>query len=175
MGIALLMLALGIGGKLWHEELVALSTTFVDSFGGWGVAFGFFYPDMIPVPGAHEAFSAAGLLGGLPFWAVVAWATLGSVTGGTLGFGLARALRRTERFQRFMTEGRGRYVHTLMQRYGTGALALCALAPVPYSVGCWSCGALDYPLWKFLAVSTLRAPRIAFYLWLIEAGLLAVQ
>lgn len=169
------MVALGVAGKFWHAELVALSTAFVTRFGGWGVAFGFFYPDMIPVPGAHEAFSAAGLLGGLPFWEVVAWATLGSVTGGTIGFGLGRSLRNTDRFQRFLTEGRGRYVHELMKRYGTGALALCAVSPIPYSVGCWSCGALDYPLWKFLAVSALRAPRIAFYLWLIEAGLLAVQ
>ncbi|HJN77164.1 MAG TPA: VTT domain-containing protein [Myxococcota bacterium] len=166
------MVALGVTSKLFHAELVSFGEAFVGRFGGLGVAFGFFYPDMIPVPGVHEAFSAFGLLGGMPFWEVVAWAFAGSITGGTIGFFLGRSLRTTERLSRFLQEGRGRYVHGLVQRYGTWALALVAVSPIPYSIGCWSCGALDYPLWKFLAVSLLRIPRIAFYLWLIQMGFL---
>lgn len=170
VGLVLLMVGLGVTTKLFHAELVAFGSAFVERFGGPGVAFGFFYPDMVPVPGVHEAFTAFGLLGGMPFWEVVTWAFVGSVSGGTIGFGLGRGLRNTERFRRFLEEGRGRYVHGLIRRYGSVALALCAVSPIPYSIGCWSCGALDYPFWKFLGVSLLRFPRIAFYLWLIEAG-----
>lgn len=170
VGLVLLMVGLGVTTKLFQEQLEAFGALFVARFGGPGVAFGFFYPDMVPVPGVHEAFTAFGLIGGMPFWEVVTWAFVGSIAGGTIGFGLGRLLRHTARFRRFMQEGRGRYVHGLMQRYGGWALAAAAVSPIPYSIGCWSCGALDFPMWKFLLISLLRFPRIAFYLKLIELG-----
>ncbi len=173
VGLVLLMVGLGLLGKFFHEDMVRHASWFVEQFGGVGVALGFFVPDLIPVPGAHEAFSAFGLIGGMGFWEVVAWASGGSLLGGSIGFWLGRGLRHTERFQRFLHEGRGRYVYGLMQRHGGVALGLAAVSPIPYSIGCWSCGALDYPFGRFLLISLLRIPRVAFYLWLIEVGFMA--
>ena len=63
----------------------------------------------------------------------------------------------------------------LVRRYGAYALALTALTPLPYSLGCWACGALKMRFSLFLWVSLLRIPRVAGYLALIYFGLLTVS
>jgi membrane protein YqaA with SNARE-associated domain len=54
------------------------------------------------------------------------------------------------------------------------ALILAAVTPIPYSIGCMAAGALHMPYVHFAPSRVLRLPRIAFYLYLIELGVVSV-
>ena len=166
IGIMVLSAALG---TLWKAELVGLGQGFVALFGGPGLAACLAVPDALPFPPVHEFCTGFALVGGMPFWEVVAWGSGGSLFGGTLGYLIGRALVKTARFQRFV-EGRGRDAWESVRQYGAAALALGALSPLPFSVCCWASGALKLRPTIFIAVALLRIPRVAFYLWLIEIG-----
>lgn len=154
----------------YGEELEAVGKWFVMTFGGPGLALALFIPDAFTVPLPHEAFMTfahVGKLGG--FWTITFWASVGSLSGGCVGFGIGRMLRNTRRFKALMNK-HGAKARKLIERYGVAALAAGAVTPLPYSIMCWTCGALEMPFPTFMLVSLLRVPRIMFYLWLITQG-----
>ncbi len=172
-GVVLLMILFGILGKFFREPVIAFCDWFVSTFGYFGVFLGFFLPDAFPMPFiVHDAFLAAGLLGDLEFWRLSLWAVAGSLSGGTLGFFLARRFSHTTWFRRFM-EKKGKVASDLVKRYGLFGLAICATSPVPYFIGVWTVGAFRIPYWKFILVSLIRYPRILFYLYLIKIGVVS--
>ena len=73
-------------GWLFHAPLIEFGEWFVERFGGPGIAIGFYVPDAFTVPIPNDAFTAFGLWGGMPFWQVVAWGSLGSLAGGSTGW-----------------------------------------------------------------------------------------
>ena len=79
-------------GWLFQEPLLATGQWFVERFGGVGIAVGFFFPDAFTMPVPNDAFTAFGLWGGMPFWRVVAWGSLGSLLGGSTGWAIGRYL-----------------------------------------------------------------------------------
>ncbi len=172
LGIFVLVAGFAVLGRLYKKPLLAWSEAFVDWAGGPGVALAFLIPDMSALPVPQDAFAAAAWVGGMSYSTVVAWATLGSLVGGNLGFLIGILLSRRPFFERLMAT-RGQSVRALVRRYGGWGLAIAALSPLPYSMGCWASGALGMAWGRFMLVSLLRIPRIAFYLWLISAGVLS--
>lgn len=163
-----------IVAAVFHDALFAASRWFVETLGGPGIALGFFIPDALTVPLPNDAFSTFGLLGGMGFWSVVAWGTAGSLMGGTTGYLIGRVLlARSPRLQRVMAR-RGGSMATRIQRGGKWLLAAAALTPIPYSIVCWAAGGVRMPFTTFLAISQLRLPRVAVWLWLIERGIVTV-
>ena len=143
----------------------------VRDFGELGVFVGFYVPDAFTLPLPNDAFSMFGLLGGLSFTTVVIAGSLGSILGGATGYLLGKwAFSRSVRLRQMM-EARGL---ARVRRDGAFALALGAITPLPYSVFCWSAGAVGMRWSVFFAVSTLRVVRVAGYLWLIRMGVLQV-
>jgi membrane protein YqaA with SNARE-associated domain len=162
-------------GWLFREPLIELGAWFVGNFGGLGVAIGFYFPDALTMPVPNDAFTAFGLWGGLSFWSVVAWGSLGSLTGGSTGWVIGRyLLARSARLQRFLIRRGGEEMRAHLVRGGRWFLAVAAVSPVPYSVTCWAAGATRMPYWEFLIISLLRIPRIAAFLWLIQQGFVSV-
>jgi membrane protein YqaA with SNARE-associated domain len=161
-----------IGGSLiiFKGPLERLSQWFVGTLGPLGVALGHFLPDAFAAPLPNDAFSFFGLAGGMTFWAVVLWASLGTLTGGAVGFWVGRKLQHTKWFKALM-RSRGRQVNALFQRYGVMALVIAALTPIPYWLGCWISGAGGMRFRLFLALSTLRVPKVIIYLWLIQSSI----
>ena len=155
------------------EPLIRVSGIFVEAVGAPGVFFGFFFPDGFTVPWPNDAFLMFGIQGGLPFWEVAAWASAGSLSGGSVGFVVGRKLKHTGWVRRLMAR-RGAEIHGLVARYGVIALALAAVTPLPYSLGAWACGALDMRFRTFFLVSLLRIPRICLFLWFIQTGFLVI-
>ena len=172
VGVGFMMLIVGLGAAFW-DPLHALSRTFVTHLGGPGIFLGFFIPDGFSVPMPVDAFTTFGLLGGIPFWEVVAWAASGSLLGGIVGYHVGGWLRRFQWFKRFYGK-RAEEMDALVASYGAVALAATALTPLPYSLGCWAAGALKMPMPQFLLVSLLRIPRVAGYLALIHFGLITI-
>lgn len=177
-----LVAVLAVVGFVFHEQVIAVSRGFVAALGGWGVALGFALADAFPLPIPHDVVSTAGMIGGLGcpgdspcgwrgFWVVVAWASLGTLTGSTLGFAIGRTMSHTEWFQRVMRK-RGRAARVLAERYGMHALIIGAVTPINYCIVVWATGALDLSWGRFFAVTWLRIPRVIVYLWLFKIGLI---
>lgn len=171
--VAVVMVVVGGVLYLFREPLQEFAAVFVDRFEGFGVAAGFFIPDAFTVPLPNDAFTVLGLMGGMPFWTVVMWGSIGSISGGSVGWLIGRRLSKTGWFQAIM-KGRGSEITALIDRYGTAALLTAALTPLPYSLACWATGAGGMSYRRFLLISTVRIFRVALYLWLIQAGVLSV-
>lgn len=173
IGLFVLFVAVTAIGVVFRAELMALGGLFVDVFGPWGAFLGFFLQDAFAFPLPPDIYTGLALLGGIPFWTIIGAASAGALIGGVIGFYIGRRLSWTRWFRR-ITEGRGRQIHTMVERYGVLAVFIGAVSPLPYCLACWSAGALGMKLRPFLLISLTRIPRIAFYLWLIELGFLSV-
>ncbi|MCB9476176.1 MAG: VTT domain-containing protein [Deltaproteobacteria bacterium] len=173
VGLGLVMIGLGAIGYFLRGPVKAWSVVFVDKLGGLGVSLGFFLPDAFTFPIPPEPWMAAALIGGLPFWEIVLFGSAGSLIGGTCGYFFARQVAHTPWYQRTVLE---RYadMHKLIETYGTHALVVGALTPLPYSVAAWACGAISMPFSRFFAVSLLRIPRVIGYLALVKLGVVSL-
>lgn len=161
-------------GAFFRDPLQQLSQGFVELLGGPGIALGYLIPDAFTVPIPNDAFGWFGLEGGVPFWEVVFWGTLGSVAGGCVGYLIGGRLRNTRWVSRFMS-GRGRSLERLIQRYGIWVVAVAAITPLPYSLSAWAAGAVHMRFSTFFLVSLTRVLRVAGALYLIRLGLLTVS
>jgi len=175
LGFGCLFAAVWVLAYFFRVEVEMASHWFVDRFGGPGVAVGFFIPDAFTLPLPNDAFTMFGRLGGMPYWSVVFWGSLGSIAGGSTGWAIGYWGLSHLPTLRAWFERKGATILARVHRRGTIALAAAALTPIPYSVTCWAAGAVKMPFWRFFAVSTLRIVRVAFYLWLIEAGVTAAM
>lgn len=172
IGFTLLASTVLFLGYYFRGPLIRISEAFVKLLGGWGVAGGWFLVDAFTFPIPNDAFSFFGLQGGLSFWGVIFWSSLGSVVGGMVGYGVGLLLRRNRRFLGFL-EGRGAETYHLVRRYGLLALLIAALTPIPYSIASYACGVVRSHFGWFVLISLARIPRIALYLWVIEKGMLS--
>jgi membrane protein YqaA with SNARE-associated domain len=173
LGIGGLILAMMVVTYAFRSEILALGKDFVDILGPWGVALGWFLPDAFTLPIPADAINMLAMTGGMPFWTIAAFASLGSIVGGCLGFRIGLFVGNRSWFKRFMGR-RGAEVDRLMRRYGPTAVLAAVLTPVPYSIACLGAGALNMRFRTFFLISLLRAPRVAFYLLLIDRGVLQV-
>ena len=171
VALGLLTVALGAAAYYFRPVLLGLGEAFVEHLGVVGVALGFFIPDAFTVPLPADLVTSFALFGGMPLPLLVAWASLGSLSGGSVGWLIGRyAGERIPALHRRL-ENDTRVV-PFLRRNALAVLALTAVTPLPYSIGCVGAGAIRMPYANFLMVSLLRIPRIAAYLWLIERGIL---
>ncbi len=168
VGVVALVGALGL---FFREPLVAAGEAFVDVAGIYGVFAAFLVLDTVWLPIPHDTFSGLALLGGLDFWSITLAGGCGSVVGGSLAFALSQKLGRSVWFMEVMY-GRGQRARLIVARWGAWGVALGALTPLPYSLCAWIAGTFQMRWLPFLGVSLLRFPRVAFYLWLMQIGLL---
>lgn len=162
-------------GWLFREPLLEVGRWFVANFGGLGISVGYFFPDAFTIPVPNDAFTAFGLWGGMDFWEVVAWGSLGSLAGGSTGWLIGRYLiARSAKLEAFMRRRGGDEMRLQLRRGGRWFLAIAAVSPVPYSITCWAAGATKMPFWEFFTISLLRIPRVALFLWLVQQGFVSV-
>jgi membrane protein YqaA with SNARE-associated domain len=170
--VAVLLLLMGAGAlaaALYREPMLAAGAWFVTHLGAPGVGVAFFVTDVLPVPVPPDTFAAMALVGGVPFPVVVAWATAGSVLGGTGALFFGRWLARRGWYRRVMERFDSRVDHWV-RRYGDAALVAIIFLPVPFEVGAWACGAMGMPVGRFMAFALLRGVRITLYLGLFVLG-----
>jgi membrane protein YqaA with SNARE-associated domain len=175
LGMVVFTAVAALLGWLFHDPLIEFGQWFVSRFGGVGVAVGFFIPDAFTVPLPNDAFTAFGLWGGMPFWEVVAWGSLGSIAGGSTGWALGRYFfSRSKGLQAFIKRRGGDEMIAQLRRGERWFLAIAAVTPIPYSITCWAAGIVNMRFRDFLLISLLRIPRVGVFLWLLQKGFVSV-
>jgi len=154
---------------LLREPLTTFAAAWVSATGLTGMFLAVATFDCVPTPIPPDLFTGFAMMGGVGFWPIVAVATLGSVTGGSVAWSVGRRFRLAAWFRR-RVEGPWQHPYSLVQRLGTVALVLGAISPLPFSVTCYAAGALNMSYPRFLAVAALRGPRMVLYLGLMELG-----
>ncbi|NUP10982.1 MAG: hypothetical protein HOW73_33465 [Polyangiaceae bacterium] len=168
-GLALLFVIIGTAGHYYRDDLQRLGTAFVDSMGYLGMGVGTFIADGLHFPIPPQFYMLASVTGGASPLLTLAAISVGSIAGGHVAYYIAMKASRLKFILR-----RAAKVKTTMaavvERWGTWAMVLGSLLPVPYSFLCYLSGLnrLPYPLFAILCV--LRIPKIVAYFYLIRLG-----
>lgn len=167
LGLLVFLVAIAALGTLLRDPIAAVGGWFVQELGYTGLALGFLFFDMVPV-GTHDAVMLAALTGGMPivpatlvgmaatFFAIVAdW-----VIGRALGHNVPLLRRLIERWR----------IPEFMDHYGTRAVIILAIIPIPWAPVGWFLGMSKEPLPRILLAATIRALKVILSVVIIAAG-----
>jgi membrane protein YqaA with SNARE-associated domain len=120
-----------------------------------------------PIPPQFYLLTAV-VSGGSPVVPIIV-VSLASILGGHTGYRLARPLATHPLVHRLRHRSQER-VDGLFRRYGYWAVAVGAIAPVPFPVLCWAAGLYHVSFPLFSLFTLLRVPRILFFYFLFRFG-----
>lgn len=149
-----------------REPIELLSGHIVDTYGLLGIFVIVALMDPIPGPG-HDVGLVLGWAGGLGFWGIYLAASLGTIVGSALSWGLGRWIGHWPSIQNALD----RYqLREKFQKHGARAVALAAIAPVPYVLATVGAGACGIPFGAFILGSLARPLKVLVALALIATG-----
>jgi len=171
IGLVLLLIAALIAGWTLEEPILMVSDWFVRLFGLWGVFFGVFLLDCLPLTFSEPLLLLA-MEGGeegkkLGFWTVTTVAASGSWFSALLGYSIGLLMGRTDWLKRVFRRYR---MDVFMARYGTAFVAVAAITPFPYGISTVCAGASRIPLAKVMTAALLRFPKNYLYMAIVLAG-----
>lgn len=162
--LAALFVALAIAGTMFQQDLMQAAAWTERTIGVVGLGGFVFLADGFTLPLPPDL--ALIVVANSPrradwFWIVP---LLGSVSAlaGSLGFFIGTQLSRS-RWVLLLCAGLKRRHAAALSRYGSIAIAIAALTPVPFSITCWAAGALGMPFRTFIIPCLLRIPRFVVY------------
>ncbi len=170
LGIVLLFAAIFFLSLFVKEPVVKYSSLFVEYFGIWGVGMGIALSDALPgflIPDAFLVFAVAGKLPDLP---VIVICSVGSLIGGSFSYFVGSYLVPKFKWGQDFLYKHEKKLIPFLEKYGSKAIILAAVTPLPYSWMCILVGTLKMPFSKFLTASLARIPRFAVYFYLIKLG-----
>jgi membrane protein YqaA with SNARE-associated domain len=169
VGLVALVGLLALVGKYFEPQLLGLTTWTYQTVGFVGLAsilaitdsfISPIPPDMLLVVVAKSDLAAS-------WWiAVPALGVLSSIAG-VAGWAMSRQIG-TTRLPQLLFGRYQRYNQALVDRYGSLAVALGALTPIPFSVTCWTAGMFQLPFDRMVWATLLRVPRFVGYYLLIH-------
>ncbi len=168
VALGVLIVGLAIVGKYFEEQLLFVTTSAYSRLGFAGLASILLVTDSFisPVPPDLLLIVIAESDLAASWWVAVPALGVLSSGAGLLGWAVSRRVGSTRLpqlvFGRFQ-----RHNAALVERYGTLAVALGALTPIPFSVTCWTAGMFQLPFNRIAWVTLLRIPRFVGYYLLI--------
>jgi membrane protein YqaA with SNARE-associated domain len=173
--LVLLFAAMLVAGVLFDRELLEFTQWVERSIGLPGLALLLFFADSVGTPIPPDALLIVVAKTELSrdwAWLVPLGGVLSSVAGAA-GYAIGAALGRHPALTPWIAWLSRRH-GTLIERYDRLTVALGALTPLPFSLTCWSAGAMGMPLSRFVPVSLLRVPRyVVYYLAIAYADRIA--
>ncbi|HEU5076912.1 MAG TPA: VTT domain-containing protein [Polyangiaceae bacterium] len=166
LGLVAVLLLVVLLARTLRPEVEHLGQALVHHGGYFGMAIGSLLADGFHFPIPPQFYMLLAIASATPMVWTLASISLGSISGGILGYLIARRLGRIrwleERFQKRL-EARG-------IRLGTKGLFMLALSPIAFSWVIYFCGVSGYA-WRHVAlVCSLRVPKLLLYFWLMRAG-----
>lgn len=156
-----------LAASIKYDAEIRVFTQWVFQFGGlWGLGLLVFLADSItsPIPPDFVLLVVATTNLKLQAWWLIPLGGGVSTTAGVAGWYLGGKLSEHRRLGPWLAKVSLRHASAIT-KYGRLTVALGALTPLPFSITCWTAGALKMPFGRFLPVSLLRLPRyVLFYL-----------
>lgn len=171
VGVGGLFLGLALIGVLFGEELVAITTAISNAIGFPGMALSVLLIDTLTLPVPPDAVLVVIAHGPLQdaWLPLVVGLGLVSALAGNVGYLIGGAVGQTRFSGRMLGPHRAR-IESLFARYGAATVVIGALTPIPFSITCWTAGALRMRWALFALITMLRVPRFLAYYWLIAAS-----
>ncbi|MBT4384728.1 DedA family protein [Candidatus Peregrinibacteria bacterium] len=138
-----------------------------DKFGMQGLFFTVFLADFTLQPFPPDVLLYSYVLSGSPIvltWLLVAF---GSALGACAGYGMGYFLQ-YEGALKFIGEKKYQQACDLFKNYGTAAVLIAAITPVPFNVVCWSAGIFKMDF-RFFLPSVILARGARFVLVILLA------
>ena len=151
-------------GILFETELFEFTRWVYETIGIGGLAVLLFSADAITTPVPPDLILLVIAKTDLAlkwYWWVPLGGTLSAVAG-IVGWGLGRSLGGHRTVAPLLARFNARH-GSRIERYGRLTVALGALTPLPFSITCWSAGAVGMTLRTFAPLSLLRLPRYVFF------------
>lgn len=156
-------------GALFREPLAEFATSLLTTFGFPGLFVGVVASDAFSFPIPQSAYFIVTIAAEASPVAVVAVSSVASLLGGALAYHIGPFVARIPlvgpRLERLRSRG-----EAFFERWGLWTVAIAAVTPLPFPVGCWLAGLYGMPFWRFFAVILLRIPRFVVYYALFMAG-----
>ena len=158
-------------GVYFNEPLEAAGSFLIDRFGLAGLAAATFIVDCIPTPLGYIPFMLLANVGGVANSTIFGVCFAASFSAGLTGYGLGRVVGMPQRVDAWMRAKHPR-VRELLETHGVWGEVFIAALPLPLALGTWSAGALRLPPDKVALALLVRIPKTAFFLTMIESGLM---
>ncbi len=147
----------------FNEELELVTNYVFDEFGIWGVTGALFITDSFisPLPPDSLLVLVASSSYHQDWLWVISGLGVVSTLAGYLGYGCGLVLSRTKMdllFRSFRDQSQER-----IHKYGSWAIVLGALTPIPFSITCWTAGLMHLPFRMVWWPCLLRIPRYVMY------------
>lgn len=168
-GIGGFFLAVFILAKLFREPLQALGTSFVERFGLPGIFLGTFIADAFSCPIPPQFYMLTVIASGREQVSPLVLISISSLLAGSAGYLFARHLERFEFFRRLLERTR-ESVDGVFRRWGSWAIVIASITPIPYSMLCYTAGFYRMPRRLFVLFLALRVPRLLVYYAALKAG-----
>jgi membrane protein YqaA with SNARE-associated domain len=166
-----------LAGVVYESELLALTHWIYHQIGIPGLATLLFLADSVTAPIPPDVILVVVAKTDLAhswYWLVPLGGALSAVAG-VFGWTLGVHLSGHRAIAPLLAQFNHRHGDRV-RRYGKLTVALGALTPLPFSITCWSAGALGMPLREFFPVTLLRIPRyVVFYLGIAYAADIATR
>jgi membrane protein YqaA with SNARE-associated domain len=167
LGALGLFVIVAVLGHAFRAELEGLGRAILDRFGYAGISIGTYGADGFSFPIPPQFYMLASIAAGWSApWTIVA-VCIGSLLGGFTAYTIGRKASHLRLLQRLLARTQPR-VEWLFARYGTWALAIGSLTPIPYSFLCFVAGAHRMQPRIYVLLSLFRIPKIVLYFYLVE-------
>jgi len=158
-----------VAGYFFRKPLGATATWMIEQFGLAGLFTGTFLADAFTLPIPPDAYLFIGIASGTDTTATLVACSAATVAGGNLAYFVGPYIQKLpylrDKLQDFRPKG-----EVLFRGYGTWAVAIAAMTPIPFSIVSWLAGIYRMPYAKYFVASLVRVPRIVGYYGLYALG-----
>jgi membrane protein YqaA with SNARE-associated domain len=150
----------------YYSEIREVARHAVENYGYPALFILTWLTDAFIQPLPADVFVFASTFGGAPMLLTAFVAGLASSLGGFTGFYIGRMIG-ARRFARYFGRDTLRTGRRLFRQYGSLAIFISGVSPIPYSAVCYMGGIFNMSIWRlFLASIASRTARYIFMGWL---------
>ncbi len=165
-GLVVLVALVAVVGAVLREPIVAFSAGLVAEYGLIGLFAGVFALDQTPGLGFQPVVFLA-YTGGIAPMPLLLVAWLASLSASAAVYAVGRAFRGRPSLVALLLRWR---IGHWIQAYGARAIAVAALAPVPFCLATFGAGVMGIPLRDLLLGASVRVVKIGLMLAAVAAG-----
>jgi membrane protein YqaA with SNARE-associated domain len=158
-----------VGATFFKEPLIRIGKEFVGHYGYVGMFLGTFISDAFSFPIAPTFYLLAGITSGRSELVSVLVVCAASLTAAQVAFRVGTHMAKISFVRRRIEKTKPR-VDELFANYGTWAIAIGTLLPIPFSILCYLSGMYRMPARLFSLFILMRIPKLIIYYWLIRLG-----